>query len=671
MNDQHAIDQINTWIHQAVAVYGSDPALAKELGERILALMPTHPYALNLLGVLAIDAQDFTRANQLFEQLLQAHPDSEQGKSNYEICKVRQHMLADQLMQEAMTHYYARHISQAIEVYERAIAHGVDNAQMHSNLGAHWQELGNWGKSKTHYERALALDPNNMAALYNLGHLLSLQHRLVTSEPLLRRALALNEGYTDAHIVLGHVMVQLGNLEDAMPHFDIARQQTPQSILPITAKLFNYAFDARTTAADMYELASLAASNLEQCVGLEAPSPLACEGVASSNSSNPSNASKHLARAESKVIKLGFVSGDLKEHPVGYFLENLLRHANREQFEWHIFSNFEASDAVAARIKTLATCWTSIAQCTDEVAKSLITDKGIDVLFDLSGYTALHRLGVFAMRAAPIQVTWLGWHDTTGLREMDYLLTDAASIPPMRQANGKPYLSEEPLLLPSTRLCMMPPQNAPGIAPLPAHKNGYVTFGSMQILAKLSPVSLTLWASILRQAPTARLIIRTKQFLETPVARMFEERLRTFDMPLERVQLLPPLSRDDYLAAFADIDILLDSHPYPGGTTTAEALWMGVPTLTLGGQTMISCQGVSLLTAAGLPDWIASSREDYVAKAVQWTQQLEQLSALRQGLREQVANTALFNGEHFARDFENVVKEQLKAGRTKGSGHIK
>jgi predicted O-linked N-acetylglucosamine transferase (SPINDLY family) len=354
-------------------------------------------------------------------------------------------------------------------------------------------------------------------------------------------------------------------------------------------------------------------------------------------------------------IKIGFVSGDFKDHPVGYFTENLLHHVNRERFEWHVFSNFEASDAVAARLRTLAASWTNISGQSDEIAKALIASKHIDILFDLSGHTALHRLPLFASRAAPVQITWLGWHDTTGLADMDYLITDRASMPPVVQPNGAPYLTEKPLFLPTTRLCMMPPEHAPAVALQPLSRKGYITFGSMQILAKLSDVSLKLWTRILNDIPTARLAIRTKQFREAEVIERFKAKCTVQGLPMDRVDLLPPLGRGDYLASYEHIDILLDSYPYPGGTTTAEALWMGVPTITMGGNTIISRQGVSLLTAAGLTDWIATSEDGYVAKAIYWANHATELQALRSGLREQVAKTALFDGAQFARDFETAV----------------
>ncbi len=633
---------INTRTHAAVAAYhAADTATAARLCAEILAAMPPHPYALNLLAVMTMDIGKLEQAIDLFDQLLLAHPDNEQGKSNRSVCVQRLQERGDYWLQMGFHYYQTGRIQSAVELYRTAITQGVGTDNIHGNLGAHLQDLGDWGAAESQYQQALAINPAHVGTLYNFGHLLSLQHRHPEAETLLRQAVAINPDYADAHMSLGHLLAQAGELDDAMRCFDLADSLAPQSPLPPTAKLFNLAYVPSTTARDMHALAVRATGHFL-------------------NADAPQTAVDSRLRGNGK-IKIGFVSGDFKDHPVGYFTENLLRHVNRERFEWHVFSNFEASDAVAARLRTLATSWTNIAGQSDEIAKALIASKHIDILFDLSGHTALHRLPLFASRAAPVQITWLGWHDTTGLANMDYLLTDHAAMPPVMQADGSPYLSEKPLFLPSTRLCMMPPEHAPDVAPQPSSTNGYITFGSMQILAKLSDVSLKLWTRILNDIPTARLAIRTKQFRETEVIERFKTKCAAHGMPIDRVDLLSPLGRGDYLASYSGIDILLDSYPYPGGTTTAEALWMGVPTITMGGNTMISRQGVSLLTAAGLTDWIAASEDDYVSKAVYCASHATELQALRRGLREQVTKTALFNGAQFARDFEAAVSSVIPA----------
>jgi protein O-GlcNAc transferase len=660
--------EINERMHASVAAYQSgDKNTAQRLCSEILEAMPTNPYALNLLAVLTLEAKHFDAAINLLEQLLILHPHMAQAQTNLHVCLERmghyaiaenelqeaylQRQLAyakrfdvlknvDQWLQLAFYYYQEGRLLAAIEVYRDAELHGCTTEHLYSNWGAHLQDLGDWPASEVAYKKALTLNPHYPAALYNLGHLVSLQHRHTESEALLRKAIEVSPDYGDAHLCLGTLLAQAGRLKEAMLCIQKAKQLMPTSPLPEAGLLFNQAYDPSATAVQMLACALRYAALLAPDAHFEAPSL------------RPKN-------DMFTALKIGFVRGDFKDHPVGYFTENLLKHANRAHFEWHLFSNYESSDHVASRLRALATSWTPIANQSDELVKSAIEAKHIDVLFDLSGHTALHRLSLFAKRAAPVQVSWLGWHDTTGMPNMDYLLTDHASMPPLRQRDGKPYLSEQALYLPRTRMCMMPPVFDASvdlsIQTQPALRTGFITFGSMQVLAKLSDVSLKLWAIILQRIPTAQLLIRTKQFREVELLRDFRQHAAALGLPMDRVQLLSPLGRGDYLAAYADIDILLDSYPYPGGTTTAEALWMGVPTITMGGNTMISNQGVSLLTAAGLPNWIAKSSDDYISKAVYWSEHLEALAQLRCQLRAQVANTALFDGEQFARDFEAAV----------------
>lgn len=640
--------EINTRTHAAVAAYhGKDSATATQLCSEILAAMPTHPYAMNLLAVMTMESGHLESAIDVFDQLLIAHPQSVQGKDNRGICEQQMRARGDYWLQMGFHYYQTGRMQQAVDIYRKAIAQGAGTDNIHGNLGAHLQELGDWEESERQYQQALVMNPAHVGTFYNLGHLLSLQHRHVPAKQYLERAIALKPDYAEAHLSLGHLLVQSGEIAEAFNCFDAAEKLAPQSPLAPSAKLFNLAYLSSTTAKEMYALAIRATSHIQYAL----PSIDALQGAINKGSQNKS------------VLKIGFVSGDFKDHPVAYFLENLLRHASRERFEWHVFSNYESKDAVSTRLRTLTTSWTNIAGQSDEAARTLIARTGIDILFDLSGHTALHRLPLFASRPAsdtrPVQMTWLGWHDTTGLKNMDYLLTDRASMPPVAQENGSPYLTEKPLFLPRTRLCMMPPENAPPIAPQPFLNKSYITFGSMQILAKLSDVSLKLWTRILNEIPTARLAIRTKQFREIEMIERFKTKCVAYGLPMDRVDLLPPLGRGDYLASYEHIDILLDSSPYPGGTTTAEALWMGVPTITMGGNTMISRQGVSLLTAAGLEDWIAASEDDYVAKAIYWATHTAELQVLRSGLRAQVAQTALFDGAQFARDFESAMHEAL------------
>jgi predicted O-linked N-acetylglucosamine transferase (SPINDLY family) len=252
-----------------------------------------------------------------------------------------------------------------------------------------------------------------------------------------------------------------------------------------------------------------------------------------------------------------------------------------------------------------------------------------------------------------VQVTWLGYFATTGVAEIDYLLADPVSVPPEHQG----HFTETVWYLPDTRLCFTPPQDAPAVAPLPALANGCVTFGSFQNLAKLNDAVLALWARVLAALPDARLRLQNKQFADADIRRQVVQRLQGSGVPPERVSLHGPQPRAAYLAAHGEVDLILDTFPFPGGTTTCEALYMGVPTITLAGDRLIARQGASLLAAAGLNDWVAHSPAQFVEQAIARAGELPALARLRAGLRDQVLASPLFDAPRFARHFEIALRK--------------
>ena len=258
---------------------------------------------------------------------------------------------------------------------------------------------------------------------------------------------------------------------------------------------------------------------------------------------------------------------------------------------------------------------------------------------------------MFAWKPAPVQVSWLGYFATTGVAEIDYLLADAVGVPEAQQTQ----FTESIWFLPDTRLCFTAPNVDLHVAALPALKNGHITFGCFQNLAKASDGVLELWGKILAALPDSTLRMQCKQLDEPAQVEQLLQRLQKCGIAPARVSTHRTTNRESYLAAHAEVDVILDTFPYPGGTTTCEALWMGVPTLTLAGDTLLARQGASLLSAAGLEQWIANSKEEYVAKAVALASDLADLAALRAGLREQVLASPLFDAPRFARNFEDAL----------------
>jgi predicted O-linked N-acetylglucosamine transferase (SPINDLY family) len=366
--------------------------------------------------------------------------------------------------------------------------------------------------------------------------------------------------------------------------------------------------------------------------------------------------SSWIAPASDERLRIGFVSGDLVNHPVGYFVESLLAELDPARLEVFAYPTQPVSDDLTARIRPHFAAWKPLYGRSDESAATLIHGDGIDVLIDLSGHTAHNRLPVFAWKPAPVQVSWLGYFATTGVPGIDYLLADEVSVPPEHRS----HFTETVWYLPDTRLCFTPPATDVAVAPLPALANGYVTFGSFQNLAKLGDEVLKAWAGIMTSMPAARLRLQNKQLADPGVRERLLERLCRAGIGAGRVALHGPMLRRDYLAAHAEVDLILDTFPFPGGTTTCEALWMGVPTLTLAGDRLIARQGASLLAAAGLTAWIAHSEAEYIDKALAFAGDLPALAALRTTLRDRVLRSPLFDARRFASNFERALREMWR-----------
>jgi predicted O-linked N-acetylglucosamine transferase (SPINDLY family) len=289
---------------------------------------------------------------------------------------------------------------------------------------------------------------------------------------------------------------------------------------------------------------------------------------------------------------------------------------------------------------------------SDEQAAQNIQTDGIDILIDLSGHTAHNRLPMFAWKPAPVQVSWLGYFATTGVPTMDYLLADPWTLP----ASEESSFTEKIWRLPQTRLCFTPPRSDIVVSPLPALSNGYVTFGCFNNLTKMNDAVVTLWAQILNAVPASRLFLKARQIKQASARQETIDRFAAHGIETSRLILEDYVPRENYLAAYHRVDMALDPFPYPGGTTTAEALWMGVPVLTLAGERFLSRQGVGLMMNAGLPEWVAADSSDYLARAVAHAGDLQKLAALRTGLRPQVLSSPIFDAPLFAGHFETALR---------------
>ncbi len=503
------------------------------------------------------------------------------------------------------THLELQQIDGALACYRKVLEIEPQNAAAYNNLGSAYFVSGQFAEAVESYRRAVELQPDSSAAHGNLGSALKEIGQSLEGLKSLRRALEITPELSE---VRSNVLLSEHFLEN----------QSPESLFE-EAKVFG-------------EIAARQAKR--QTCWINAPGPDRC-------------------------LRVGFVSADLNFHPVGFFLEGVLRAlASRKSGKLEIFAytNNSRVDPVSQRIRSHCHHWREVFGRMDNETAELIEKDEIDILIDLAGHTGRNRLPVFAWKPAPIQVSWLGYFATTGVGAIDYLIADPWTLPESEDA----YFTETIWRLPETRLCFTPPDPNVVIRPLPALAEKTITFGCFNNLNKMNDTVIAVWARLLAETPNSRLYLKARQLYRPSAHVEVIERFKRHGILPSRLVLEGPEERANYLAAYNRVDIALDPFPYTGGTTTAEALWMGVPVLTMSGKHFLARQGVGLLMNAGLPDWIASDPDDYVARAVSHANDLEGLADLRTRLRAQVLSSPVFDAARFAMHFEAALRGMWK-----------
>ena len=342
-------------------------------------------------------------------------------------------------------------------------------------------------------------------------------------------------------------------------------------------------------------------------------------------------------RTAERRIHLGFVSPDLKRHPVGFFLLPVLKHLTRKQFRISVYSDAGKGDLFTQEIRGHADHWFDATGQTDDVLRERIQKDRVDILFDLAGHSASNRMGLFARRAAPVQMSWMGYVGTTGLDAMDYLVTDRFQTLP----GTEEFYSERWLVVPS-----------------PVFGNGFITFGSFNNPAKLTDETLDLWAGVLAAVPQSRLLLAYRGFDDPGIQEDVRARLGASGIASDRVEFRTFTYHEEFLGGYGLMDIALDTMPYSGGLTTCEALWMGVPVISLAAQSHFAGRhSLSHLSNAGFPEWTVENAEDFVARAIDLASDVQHLGETRKTLRQRVAASPLCDQERYARGVEARLVE--------------
>jgi predicted O-linked N-acetylglucosamine transferase (SPINDLY family) len=488
------------------------------------------------------------------------------------------------------------------------------------------------------YRRAIEIRADDLDAQADLAALygrVEMPHEAIAAA---RRVLEIEPGHIHASATLGAALSQIGKNDEAAEVLlgALERSRAADTDAPASAHL---------AATERSMLAALL-SNLFLLRHYEEtydPDKLFGEQLLFGKLVDRRDPSRRFELSAREKLRVGYVSGDFRRHAVAMFIEPILENHDPSRFEIFCYSNTEGTDEMTARLKRLAHHWTDITQISDDNTAQLISDDRIDILVDLSGHTGANRLPVFGLKPAPVQATYLGFPNSTGLPTIDYRISDPYADPP---GLTERYHQEKLIRLPHAFFAFRP--HAAPLAPSPAVSTGVVTFASLNVFRKVTPAMMRLWARILSCVPRSRLLMITDPSANDDVRAVFQDAGVTSD----RLDLVQRGPLTQYFQRLNQVDIELDPYPYNGHTTTCDCLWMGVPVVTLAGNTSVTRSGVSILSNIGHPELIASTPDQYAEIATQLAKDLPRLVRLRQTLRDDMARSPITNAQQITRDLE-------------------
>lgn len=659
--------------------------------QRALRLRPESVADLINLGNILQEWGRLDEAAQYYQSALELMPDNALANNN-----LGNVLLAQGLYKQASTSY------------ARAIGCDPSLVEAYYNMGNALKAQREWGGATDCYHKALALRPAYAEVYNNLGNVLDAQGYASEAIKAYIQARTLQPSFIEAWVNLGNALLKIGKLEAAIATSLQALELKQRE--PEIANTLGLACQklGRVTEAEQWLMLALANkpndadtyNNLgltwvdggKLDAGLAAyRNALAIDpqhmtaysnylfGLNYADGFDPAWVfSEHQkfevahtfprsaqtltflnSRVPGRKLRIAYVSPDFRQHSVAYFLAPILAAHNRDVFEIYCYAQVDIEDELTARFKTLATHWRNIKELEDVAVAELIRQDGIDILVDLAGHTGGNRLPVFALKPAPVQVTYLGYPNTTGLSAIDYRLTDAIADPP-GIVDG--FYTEQLVRLPHGFLCYEAPTEQLEVAPSPAHSQRLVTFGCFNNFSKLSPCVLECWAKILAQLPESKLLLKSRVLIDTATVTTLRARFGELGIQPDRIELAPHIvSNVAHLELYSRVDIALDTFPYNGTTTTFEALWMGVPVVTLTGKVHACRVGAAILNMVGLSELIADSPEAYVQSAVSLAQDMKRLNRLRGEIRGRLQASPLMDAKAFTQSLESTYRDMWQA----------
>jgi predicted O-linked N-acetylglucosamine transferase (SPINDLY family) len=565
-----------------------------------------------------LQAGNLQQAEQIFKEILLVQPDN-----------------VTALHFTGVIYYQRKQYAQSIHYIREALSHAPDYADAHNNLGIILQESGQIEEAIQHYKEAIALNPDFDRAHYNLGIAFREQWQVNHAIEHYQKAIQINPHFFEAYNNLGLALQDQGKLEDAEAAYRHALRIKPDFAMCYSNLLllmnYNSRHDVQTVFAEHLRFAKQIAE------------PLSSEILPHANTCSPS-----------RRLKIGYVSPDFRRHSVNYFIEPVLASHDHEQFEIFCYSDVLRPDNITERLQHYADHWRGIVGLPDERVADLIRNDAIDILVDLAGHTAHNRLLVFARKPAPVQVTWLGYPPTTGLSSIDYKIVDHFSHP---EGENDTFFTEQLLRLPGSFLCYLPDKDSPEVGPLPSLSTGYITFGSFNNFAKVTTEVVALWARILAAVPGSKLLVKWNSFSDNAVCQYATGMFTKRGIDPERIILQSSDPSPKHLDAYNLVDVGLDTFPFNGLTTTCEALWMGVPVITLAGKAYASRGSASLLSNIGMPELIAKTSDEYVTIAIALAKNMTRMKSLRWNLRSVMLRSPLIIPKRFTRNLETMYRQ--------------
>jgi protein O-GlcNAc transferase len=623
--------------------------VAESIYRQVLAQQPRYADGLHLLGVVLWSRGQLQMAGQLIAQAIEIDPNSALYHNNLGLILTQENRLGEAIIALDRAAELAPQLAEipvnlglalarqnrlpeAIAAYRRGLQLDPNHGKALNNLGNALLLVGQADEAIKAFERALSIKPQDAAIWSNLTDALVQVGQLDRAIDASRKALALNPNLPEAWNHLGNALRQFGQPEQAIRAYRDALRADPKDALIHSNLIYAMHFDPSATGAS---IAQEHARWWHQ------------HGAGFQPMVRPADYS----RDPDRPLRVGYVSPDFRFQAECFFVLPLLESHDHNQFEIHCYASVHQPDKISDRMKKHADGWQDVRHLSDSELARKIRDDKIDILIDLTMHMADNRLPVFAEKSAPVQVTWLAYPGGTGLETMDYRITDAFMDPP---GSDRSWCTEESIRLPDSWCCYDPLIDSPTISESPTAAGGNVTFGSLNSFCKVSDAVLRLWARVVCKVQGSRLL------LLCPEGQCRQHILATLDqlgVNASRVEMVRPCLRPEYLQIYHRIDVMLDPFPYNGITTTCDAIWMGVPVVTLVGELPAARAGLSLLSNLGLPELAANNEQEYVQIASHLANDRARLTELRQTLRQRMEASPLMDGPRFARGFENALRQ--------------